>query len=272
MAAIFGRLSAFGLCIAMCVVGYAMMAASASARTFAAAQMYYAAGSAGLQVLQQVLVADTTDVLDRALFSSLPEVPFLVTTWVGPLVGGAIVASSTWRWAYGVWAIILPVVFLPLALTLFVAGRRGRKLVPRPLSNRNRNVTRRGPLAALTRAWHSLDAGGTILLMLALTAILVPLSLAKTSQGPELIALVVVGGVLLVAFPFWEASKKLAPSPLVPPALLKSRTFCVGCCIGFLYFREFFLLFFFNLPPAPFPLPHLTSPQIFINEPELLIN
>ncbi|KAF1849252.1 siderophore iron transporter mirC [Cucurbitaria berberidis CBS 394.84] len=48
------------------------------------AQIFYSAGSNGLQMLQQIFVADTTDLLNRALFSSLFDLPFLWTTWAGP--------------------------------------------------------------------------------------------------------------------------------------------------------------------------------------------
>ncbi|KAF2845632.1 siderophore iron transporter mirC [Plenodomus tracheiphilus IPT5] len=48
------------------------------------AQIFWAAGFNGLQVLQQIFVADSTDLLNRALFSTLFDVPFLWTTWAGP--------------------------------------------------------------------------------------------------------------------------------------------------------------------------------------------
>ena len=46
----------------------------------------------------------------------------------------------------------------------------------------------------------------------------------------------ILGFSFLVAFPFWEANERLAPHPLIPLKLLKSRTFCGGCCAGFFYF------------------------------------
>ncbi|GAP86517.1 putative siderophore iron transporter mirC [Rosellinia necatrix] len=242
IADVFGRLEAFTICIVLYVLGYIQMAASANVQTFAAAQIFYSSGSTGLQILQQVLIADTSDMLNRALLSSLPDVPFLVTTWIGAIIGGAIVASSTWRWAYGIWAIILPVVFLPLALTLFLNGRRAKRMALLPEKGK---FATGGPVAVVTKIWNDLDIGGIVLLSAAFALILIPLTLAKSTPGgwqsPTIIALIVVGGVLLVIFPFWEGSKKLAPHPLIPLELLKSRTFCAGCAVGFFYFLVFYL-------------------------------
>ncbi|KAI0874708.1 siderochrome-iron transporter MirC [Hypoxylon argillaceum] len=243
IADVFGRLEAFTFCVVLYVLGYIQMAASANVQTFAAAQIFYSAGSTGLQILQQIIIADTSDMLNRALFSSLPDVPFLVTTWIGSIIGGAIVASSTWRWAYGIWAIILPVTFLPLALTLFLNGRRAKRLGLQPA--RRNFVGAGGPLAILVKVWNSLDVGGILLLSASFSLILIPLTLTKTTPGgwhsATIIALIVVGGVLLVIFPIWEGSKKLAQHPLIPLELLKSRTFCAGCGVGFFYFFVFYL-------------------------------
>ncbi|OAK95394.1 siderophore iron transporter mirC, partial [Phaeosphaeriaceae sp. SRC1lsM3a] len=54
--------------------------------TFAAAQIFWAAGFNGVQVLQQIFVADTSDLLNRALYSTLFDLPFLWTVWAGPRV------------------------------------------------------------------------------------------------------------------------------------------------------------------------------------------
>ncbi|KAI3336587.1 siderophore iron transporter mirC [Xylariaceae sp. AK1471] len=241
IADVFGRLEAFTICIVLYVLGYIQMAASANVQTFAAAQIFYSAGSTGLQILQQVFIADTSDLLNRALFSSLPDTPFLVTTWIGSIIGGAIVASSTWRWAYGMWAIILPVVFLPLALTLFLNGRCAKRMG----FLKKRNFAEGGPIVVIAKIWNNLDIGGIVLLSASFALILIPLTLTKTTPGgwhsATIIALIVVGGVLLVVFPFWEGSKRLAPHPLIPLELLRSRTFCAGCAIGFFYFLVFYL-------------------------------
>ncbi|KAI0400969.1 siderophore iron transporter mirC [Xylaria palmicola] len=240
-AQVFGRFAVFTACVGLYVLGYVQMAASADLKAFVAAQAFYAAGSKGLQVLQQILIADTSSMMNRALFSTLPDAPFLATTWLGPLIGNRFIVAGTWRWAYGMWAIILPVVFLPLGLTLFLSGRRAERAAPRPRQRSSAG----GRLAAAARVLHVLDLGGIVLLTAALALILIPLTLTRSAPGgwhsPTLIALVTLGAALLVAFFFWEGAGKLAPHPLIPLGLLRSRTFCAGCAVGFFYFMVFYL-------------------------------
>ncbi|KAH7038096.1 major facilitator superfamily domain-containing protein [Microdochium trichocladiopsis] len=240
IADVFGRLEAFTLCILLYVLGYIQMAVSNNVETFASAQIFYSAGSQGLATLQQIFIADTSDMPNRALFSSLPDTPFLVTIWIGPLIGTAIRLSSTWRWAYGMWAIILPVTFLPLAVTLFLNSRRARKLglmAPGTKSFSVKGVAR--------TIWVDLDLLGMILLSAAFGMILVPLTIVAVTPGgwqsPMIIGVIVGGFVSLVLFLLWESWARFVPYPLIPLGLLKSRTFSAGCGIGFFYFMAFYL-------------------------------
>src|SRR5690625_4335391 len=116
MADVFGRFEAFCISIVIFVLGYIQMAASTNVQTYASAQIFYSAGSTGLQILQQIFIADSSDLLNRALFAKLPDFPFLLTVWIGPLIASKILENTTWRWGYGMWAIALPAAFLPLAL------------------------------------------------------------------------------------------------------------------------------------------------------------
>lgn len=128
IANVFGRLEAFSISVFLYVIGYLQMAGSNNVKTFASAQIFYSAGSTGLQILIQIFVADTSDLLNRALFSSLPDVPFLVTVWVGPPIAHSVLAHTSWRWGYGIWTIILPAAFMPLALALFFNMRKVARL------------------------------------------------------------------------------------------------------------------------------------------------
>ncbi|CAK7214135.1 hypothetical protein SBRCBS47491_002046 [Sporothrix bragantina] len=122
MADVFGRFEAFLGSVLLCVTGYIQMACSRDVQTFATAQILYSAGITGLQVLNQIFVADTSDLRHRALLSSLPDTPFLVTVWIGPSIAGAIINNTSWRWGYAMWAIILPLAFLPLGGSLAISA------------------------------------------------------------------------------------------------------------------------------------------------------
>ncbi|KAL2000902.1 hypothetical protein VTN02DRAFT_2471 [Thermoascus thermophilus] len=240
VADVFGRLEAFCVCIVIYVLGYIQMAGSTNVQTYAAAQIFYSAGSTGLQILQQVFIADSSDLLNRALFAMLPEFPFLVTVWIGPMIAEAILRHASWRWGYGMWSIILPAAFLPLALTLLFNQRRARRLnLIRP-----RTWKGRGLWSAVKNTWYDLDVFGLLLLSAAVTLILIPLTLAANAKhgwkNDNIVAMIVVGCACLVALPMWETSKRLAPKPLLSLHLLKQRTVLAGCTLAFFYFMAFF--------------------------------
>ncbi|KAK6543722.1 hypothetical protein TWF694_000456 [Orbilia ellipsospora] len=240
IADVFGRFEAFTISILLFVIGYIMLASSSSVQTYAGAQVFYAAGSTGLLILQQIFIADTTDLLNRALFSSLPDLPFLWTVWAGPEVGAAVLKGTSWRWGYGMWAIILPVCALPLLGALFLNMLKAKKkgLVP-PSA-----VSELGWGKFLVKTFWDLDVIGMLLFTAALCLILIPLTLGAGASGkwknPSLIAMLVVGGVCLIIFPFFEMSKKLAPSPLLHLRLLKNRTVMAGTLIAVFYFMAFY--------------------------------
>ncbi|KAJ5214854.1 hypothetical protein N7468_010533 [Penicillium chermesinum] len=241
IADVFGRFEAFCLSILIYILGYVQMAASNNVQTYASAQIFYAAGSTGLQILQQVFIADSSDLLNRAFLALLPEFPFLITVWLGPTIADAVLRSSSWRWGYGMWVVILPAAFLPLALSLLLNQRKARRL---NLIRPSRRKRKRSLAAVIRKTWYDLDIGGLTLLSTAVTLLLVPLTLAaNTKQGwqtPSIVIMMVLGLVCLVATPLYESSKKLAPKPLLSLHLLKQRTALAGCALAFWYFMAFY--------------------------------
>ncbi|KAL2255321.1 hypothetical protein VTK26DRAFT_3609 [Humicola hyalothermophila] len=243
IADVFGRLEAFCISVVLCVLGYIQMAASQNVQTYASAQIFYSAGSTGLQILQQVFIADTSDFLNRALFSSLPDSPFLVTVWIGPAIAAAFLADSSWRWGYAIWVVILPLSFLPLAMSLFLNSRKAERmgLIARK-RHRDYGKASMSRRAAAKQLFDDLDIGGTLLLSGGFALILIPLTLVSRSPSgwldSRLLAMITTGVAFLVLFPLWESR---APHPLLPLTLVKSRTFCAGCALGFFYFAVFYI-------------------------------
>lgn len=240
IANVFGRLEAFSISVLLYVLGYIQQATSNNVQAFASAQIFYAAGGTGLRILQQIFVADTSDLLNRALFSSLPDVPFLITVWVGAPLTESLLSHSTWRWGYGIWAIILPVSFLPLALVLYLNAVKLRRLPQSPKEHYS--------LAQwATYLWYELDIMGLLLLSAAITLILIPLPLSATAKqgwrNGSIIAMLVVGCISATAFLLWETNAKVAPKPFVSRRILADRTVFAGCMIAFFYFGMLF-------PPA----------------------
>ncbi|KAF9693031.1 hypothetical protein EKO04_009101 [Ascochyta lentis] len=244
IADVFGRLESFTITIFLYTLGYIQQAASNNVQTYAGAQIFWAAGFNGLQVLQQIFVADTTDLLNRALFSTIFDLPFLWTTWAGPELAAKILDGASWRWGYGIWAIILPIFFIPLAVSLFMNQRRAKKLgLDFPSPFRGRTI---GEI--FKNLWYDLDVFGLLLLAAGISLVLLPLTLAPNANGQwrnaSMIAMLVIGGVICIIFPFWETSKKLAPKAFFPPNLFRNRTVVAGSAIAFFYFMAFYMSVF----------------------------
>lgn len=236
VADVFGRLEAFSLSVFIYVIGYIQQAAADSVRTYAAAQIFYSAGQTGLQILIQIFIADTSDLLNRALCTTLPNVPFLATVWIGPSLAQSILDTTSWRWGYGIWAIVLPLAFTPLALAMYIHQRRAAKRGILPQSQFEGLTL----WETLTTLWYELDVFGLLLICAAFSLILIPLTLASSNGWDDgsTLAMLAIGIVCLLGFPFWERSKTLAPRAFFPRDLLKNKTVIAGMCLAFFYFSK----------------------------------
>ena len=237
IADVFGRFEAFSLSVFIYVIGYIQQAASNSVRTYAAAQIFYAAGSTGLQILIQIFIADTSDLLNRALCATIPDVPFLFTVWIGPQLAQSILRTTTWRLGYGIWAMILPITFSPLALALFVNQKKAARRGMLPKSQFEGQTI----LETAKTLWYELDVFGLVLICASFSLILIPLTLASDSgwNDATTIVMLALGLICLIGFPLWERSKTLAPRAFFPRALFKNRTVIAGLCLAFFYFSKY---------------------------------
>jgi MFS family permease len=236
IADVFGRFEAFSLCIVLYVIGYIQQAASTNVNTYATAQIFYAAGQTGLQILIQIFIADTSDLVNRALCSTIPALPYLVNVWVGPALADYVLVHLNWRWGFGIWAVVLPIAFLPLSLALLMSQRKAamRGLLPKsPFAGESwRDI--------LVTLWYELDFFGLVLISVAFGLILVPLTLASKAgwANPNVAVSLVIGTVCLFAIPFWERSKTLAPRAFFPRSFWRNKTLLAGLGLSFFYFSE----------------------------------
>ena len=90
--------------------GLIMMAACNDVTTYAAAQVFYWVGMNGIAYVLDVFIADTSSLKWRGLMFAFSTSPYIATTFAGPAAAQAYYDHSTWRWAYGTFAIITPVV------------------------------------------------------------------------------------------------------------------------------------------------------------------
>ncbi|KAJ5364887.1 uncharacterized protein N7496_010600 [Penicillium cataractarum] len=245
----FGRAEMFILSIFTSALGYVIYAACKNISQYMAAGIFEAIGSTGFALTQQVFVADMTLLVNRAIWSTLPDsLTTIPTLYIGTIVAQQILDHSTWRWGWGMWAIILPVASVPLIGTMLVYQRR----VPSEVSvsqalGWESDHTWWQKLYQLF--WIELDLPGAVLLVAGLSLILIPVSLTGSQNSDawtkgSFIAMLVLGVCFLAAFLIWDAW--FAKKPFVPYRMIKNRTVAAACLLGALDFFHYsaFSVFF----------------------------
>ncbi|KAI4694680.1 hypothetical protein J4E81_006279 [Alternaria sp. BMP 2799] len=226
-----------GLLLSLCVwmVGYIMMASCKNVETYAAAQVFSSTGSQAVSYILTVFIADTSTLKNRALMLSFATSPYIITTWIGGPVAQSVLSGPGWRWAFGIFTIIIPVVVTPLAALVLFNDRKARKqglLEPRRID---------WSAAAIKKFCVDIDAVGILILVAGMALFLLPFSLysyqAEKWKSPMIIGMIVAGFVLLIAFPIWE--RFFAPVTFIPYKLLLDRTvFLAGIMFVFVYFNS----------------------------------
>jgi EmrB/QacA subfamily drug resistance transporter len=164
-------------------------------------------GGGGLFVLTIAVVGDIIPPRDRGRYQGFFGAVFGVSTVIGPLLGGFFVDNLSWRWIFYV-NLPIGVIALAVIATAFQA---------RP-----------------DRGHHTIDYLGAVLLAAGLSAIVLYTSLGGTTYAwgsPRMLALIVAGVVLLVAFVFTEMR---AAEPILPLELVRNRVFTVTSGVGFI--------------------------------------
>ncbi|RHZ61435.1 uncharacterized protein CDV56_104191 [Aspergillus thermomutatus] len=122
---VFGRAEMFILSIVTSVLGYVIYAACQDIAQYMTAGIFEAIGSTAYALTQQVFVVDVTNLIYRGVWSTLPDsLTTIPTLYLGTIVAERILDHSTWRWGWGMWAIVLPVSAVPLIGSMLVHQHR----------------------------------------------------------------------------------------------------------------------------------------------------
>ncbi|KAJ4321228.1 hypothetical protein N0V84_005476 [Fusarium piperis] len=185
---LWGRPQSFSIMIFIVTAGIIMMAGCNNVRTYAAAQVIYGVGYTGIDFTTTIFIADTSSLKSRAFMIAFASSSYLATVWaygpaaqhayehIGPCLG------------LGLWAIVYPVVSLPLRALFW---NYQSKAVKQGLAKR---IRRHWSIAHHYRTW----------------------------KFPLIICFLIFGGLLAIAFAAWE--RFLVPTTFIPWYLINKRT------------------------------------------------
>ncbi|KAL6243988.1 hypothetical protein RBB50_008857 [Rhinocladiella similis] len=245
LADITSRPTTYAVILVFYVVGFVVAASSNTFSAYTVGICFTSVGKSGLDLLSDIIVGDLTPLEWRGFFGAALSIPFIITVPVNGFIAEAFV--DNWRWGLGMFAILVPVLLLPAIFTLYAMQRRGERLgmVTMAASKRLRSG-QAGDIAEsmgerrivhwtklLYQGLIDIDILGLIILGTSFALILLPFTLAERADGgwgnATMIAMLVVGFVLLVAFVLFEAF--LSPKPLMTKRIIKNRTFLAAVVI-----------------------------------------
>ena len=165
-------------------------------------------GAGGLVVTAQAMMADLVSPRERARYQVYIIGMFVMSSALGPLLGGFFVDNWSWRWVF--W------VNLPIGIIAFL-------------------ICNRFPALHVQRELRGLDYFGLALLSIWVTALLLLCSGEESRsidlRSPETLAEAVVFAGFLAAFVRRELR---AENPVFPVRLLRNAVVVVGTSAGFL--------------------------------------
>ena len=199
LADLFGRKMLVQVALVVFVAGSAMAGLAPGIGWLIGARAVQGIGVGGLTALVQVVMAAMIVPRERGRYSGYLGATFALATISGPLLGGLIVDTSWlgWRWCFFVGA--------PFALLAFVVLQKTLHL------------------PVVRREGVSIDYLGATLIVGGVSALLIWVSLAghQFGWGSPATALMVGGGVLLLALAVWREAR--AAEPVIPLRLFRDR-------------------------------------------------
>lgn len=220
----------FVLSLAFYTVGTIVSAASTNIAAYVVGSVMTAVGSNGISFLRDIIVADLTTLKWRGLVNALMTTPYIINVWFSGLIVEAILKRN-WRWGYGMFAIIMPIVVAPIVGMLYFYENKAEKLSKKP------QPARKPIFKSLWDSSNEIDAFGLILMGFGWSLLLLPFSLYSYAQGgwsnPSMIAMLIVGPILLIIYGVYEIC--WAPFPSMPKRIVYNKTFLTCVLINFIY-------------------------------------
>jgi EmrB/QacA subfamily drug resistance transporter len=207
---LYGRKKIFQFAIVLFLAASALAGLSQNMNELIAFRGLQGIGAGGLMVLAMSIIGDIVPPSQRGRYQGYFGAVFGVASVAGPLIGGFLVQSISWRWIF---YINLPIGAAALVVTSIVLHDRSE------------------------RRKHSIDYAGSLLLVAGVSSLLLVTTLGGSPDGygypwasPQIIAMIVIGIAFIVAFVVREMT---AIEPIVPMYLFRLRVFTASNAAGF---------------------------------------
>lgn len=204
---LYGRKRVYQSAIVIFLVASALCGLSQTLTQLIAFRALQGIGGGGLMSLTFTIVGDIVPPRERGRYTGYLSGTFALASVVGPLVGGFLTDSFSWRWVF--------YVNLPLGVAALVVT----------------GIVLRLPFH---RARHSLDLVGAALLVTSVTSCLLATVWASREHGwgaPLTVGLYAAATVGAVSFVWWE---RHVDEPVLPPRMFERPGFTPAVAIAFL--------------------------------------
>ncbi|KAJ5171415.1 uncharacterized protein N7500_004198 [Penicillium coprophilum] len=224
---VWGRAEGFLAMTVFATLGLILMASCNNLPTFCAAYVFYSIGFGGMTYCVDVITADISKLKNRGLAYAFTSSPYIITAFAGPKAAEGFYEDISWRWAFGAFSIIFPIVASPL---YFILKSNLKKAHRNGLAVRERSG--RTLLQSIWFYIKEFDLFGVLVFSIGLTIFLLPFSISTYAPNGwasgYIIAMIVLGFVMLAVFLVWEF--RFAPTPMFNFSLLTDRTI-IGACL-----------------------------------------
>ncbi|GAA5876135.1 hypothetical protein JCM8547_003375 [Rhodosporidiobolus lusitaniae] len=206
--------------------------------------VFFSVGTAGFTSLSNFLCADLVPLKWRGMSQGLLSSSYIIVPWYSDHIVSALSTEDKWRWVYGMYSILMPIIIGPAVALLFRLQHNAVKKgviadIVAHKAEEGRKVAALTPDVPLDERliliWHELDGWGLLLLGFGWFLILLPFSLYSGVKGgynnPSLIAMFVVGALCLIVsvpctsqLPPTSAHRLTSPQPWNPSKFFFSTT------------------------------------------------
>jgi EmrB/QacA subfamily drug resistance transporter len=227
----YGRRIVLQVGLVIFLIGSALCGLSHTFIELIAFRAFQGLGGGGLTVSAQAAIGDVVPPRQRGRYQGLFGAVFGFATVVGPLLGGTLTTNLSWRWIFYINLPIGALALVVLAVTF---------------------------PAAAARVHHQIDFLGAALLALALSALVLMVSLGGTTYPWASAQVIGLGVLTVMALGAFVLAERRAIEPVLPLKLLKNQVFVtagiVALLIGFAMFGAItFLPLYFQVVKGASP-------------------